>query len=60
MNKNNIIQKPFFLAGGLNSNNIKLAIDEFNPYAIDISSGVEKNKLKDEEKIKEIVEIVKQ
>lgn len=60
VNKNNIIQKPFFLAGGLNSNNIKLAIDEFNPYAIDISSGVEKNKLKDEEKIKEIVEIVKQ
>ncbi|WP_295722314.1 phosphoribosylanthranilate isomerase [uncultured Methanobrevibacter sp.] len=59
VNKNNIIKKPFFLAGGLNSNNIKLAIDEFNPYSVDLSSSVEKNGFKDEEKIKEIVEIVK-
>ncbi|WP_461462509.1 phosphoribosylanthranilate isomerase [Methanobrevibacter sp.] len=59
VNKNNIIKKPFFLAGGLNSTNIKLAINEFNPYAVDLSSGVEKNGIKDEKKIKEIVEIVK-
>ncbi len=58
VNKENIIQKPFFLAGGLNSENINLAIREFNPYAVDLSSGVEKEGFKDENKIKEIVKIV--
>ena len=47
-----------FLAGGLNSENLALAIEEFNPFAVDLSSSVETDGFKDEEKIKEIIEIV--
>ena len=34
--------KDFFLAGGININNIKSAINDTNAFCIDISSGVEK------------------
>ncbi len=34
--------KDFFLAGGININNIQSAINDTNAYCIDISSGVEK------------------
>lgn len=53
------LKKDFFLAGGLNSENISQAIEEFNPYAVDLSSSLEINGFKDEEKIKEIMEIIK-
>ena len=52
------LNKEFFLAGGLNSSNIKHVIDEFNPYAIDLSSGLEVDGFKDENKIKEIMEVI--
>lgn len=55
INKN--ISKDFFLAGGLNSANFNQAIEEFQPYGIDISSGVETSGYKDEEKIKKIMEL---
>ncbi len=45
------------LAGGLNSNNIKKAIEIVNPHVVDISSGVETNNTKDEQKIKELVNL---
>lgn len=51
-------KNSIFLAGGLNSENLDSAIKEFNPYAVDLSSSVETDGFKDEEKIKEIVEIV--
>ncbi|MCL1913042.1 MAG: phosphoribosylanthranilate isomerase [Eubacteriaceae bacterium] len=47
--------KPFFLAGGLSISNIDEAIKSVEPYAIDVSSGVETNGLKDIEKITAIV-----
>ncbi|BDU50880.1 phosphoribosylanthranilate isomerase [Haliovirga abyssi] len=48
------------LAGGLNSENIKLAIDELKPYGVDISSGVEIDKgIKDRKKIIDIMRIIK-
>ncbi len=47
-----------FLAGGLNSENLNLAIEEFNPFAVDLSSSVETAGFKDEEKIREIVDIM--
>lgn len=52
-------QKAFFLAGGINKDNIKAAIDEVKPYCIDLSSAVETNSNKDYNKIKEIMEIMK-
>ena len=52
------LKKDFFLAGGLNSDNIWEAIDEFNPYAVDLSSSLEVDGFKDENKIKEIMEII--
>ena len=50
------LKKEFFLAGGLNYQNISRAINEFDPYAIDLSSSVETNGYKDELKIKKVME----
>lgn len=52
-------QKPFFLAGGLNKENIPLAIKTVNPYAVDLSSCVETDGCKDYIKIKEVMECVR-
>lgn len=54
------LQKPFFIAGGLNNINIKQAILQYKPFGVDISSGVETNGIKDEEKIKEIIKTIRQ
>ena len=48
-------QKPFFLAGGLKTDNLEQAISATSPYAVDLSSGVETDGMKDREKIIEIV-----
>jgi len=44
-------EKPMILAGGLTPENIPEAIHLFHPWAIDISSGVEQDGIKDYEKI---------
>ena len=49
------IDKPFFLAGGLNADNVTEAIQKTRPFAVDVSSGVETNGLKDHAKIKEFI-----
>ena len=36
------IDKPWFLSGGINTNNIQKIINDLNPPGIDLSSGVEK------------------
>ena len=36
------INKPWFLSGGVNINNIQYIISEINPHGVDLSSGVEK------------------
>lgn len=54
----NDLKKDFFLAGGINSKNVKEAIEEFDPYVIDLSSSLETDDYKDEEKIKEIMEAI--
>lgn len=53
------LKKDFFLAGGLDSSNVKEAIRQFNPYAVDLSSSLEVDGFKDENKIKEIMEAIK-
>lgn len=49
------ISKPFFLAGGINTDNVGRAIGLTTPFAIDVSSGVETDGYKDGSKIIEIV-----
>ena len=44
------IEKPWFLAGGINIGNIKQAM-ALNPFAIDVSSGAETDGIKDRKKI---------
>lgn len=51
--------KPWFLAGGLTVDNLKQAIDTVHPWGVDISSGVETDGVKDEEKIKQVIRIVR-
>ena len=53
------IRREFFLAGGLGAENLRQAIREIGPYAVDLSSSVETDKWKDPEKIRQVVDIVK-
>ena len=54
-----MIHRPYFLAGGLNRENILQAIETLHPWAVDVSSGVETEGKKDKEKIIEIVRMVR-
>ncbi|MCY3039244.1 phosphoribosylanthranilate isomerase [Aerococcus sp. Group 2] len=51
--------RPFILAGGLNANNIKAAMEQVNPIGLDLSTGVESQGYRDPKKIKAIVRMVK-
>ena len=51
--------KLSFIAGGLNADNVREAIEHFQPYAVDVSSGVETEGRKDSEKIRRFIERVK-
>ena len=50
------IQQDFFIAGGLTVDNVRQARETFQPYALDVSSGVEIDGRKDIEKIKAFIE----
>ena len=52
------LNKKFFLAGGIDISNVSKAIEEINPYAIDLSSSLETDGFKDENKIREIMEVI--
>ncbi len=52
--------RPYFLAGGLTPETIPKAIERLHPFALDISSGIETNRLKDPNKIKQAVRRTKQ
>ena len=45
------LNKPTFLAGGLNPNNVKTAIMQANPYGVDVNSGCKVNGKKDAGKV---------
>ncbi|CEG27499.1 phosphoribosylanthranilate isomerase [Bacillus sp. B-jedd] len=48
------------LAGGLDSENVGMAINLVNPYMVDVSSGVETDGIKDHDKIRKFIQIAKQ
>ena len=52
------LAQPFFIAGGLNEDNVARAIQHFSPFAVDVSSGVETDGQKDHEKIRRFIERV--
>ncbi len=53
------VKRPFFLAGGLHLGNVRGAIDMLNPYAVDVSSGVEPDGFKAPEKMREFIQRVR-
>ena len=52
------ITRPFFLAGGLGPDNLVQAVRTIRPYAVDLSSSVETDGVKDRSKIVEAVNLV--
>lgn len=54
--KDQKIRQDFFIAGGLTVDNVHQARENFQPYALDVSSGVETDGHKDIEKIKAFIE----
>lgn len=53
------LTKPLILAGGLTENNLRQALEEVQPYAIDVTSGIERSKgLKDPTKMKFFMDTV--
>ncbi len=53
------VNKKFFLAGGINADNLNEACEKIHPYGIDISGGTETDGVKDEAKIRRILEIMR-
>jgi phosphoribosylanthranilate isomerase len=51
--------KPWFIAGGLNPENVKETILSYHPSGVDVSSGVEKDGMKSRERILQFIEQVK-
>ena len=52
--------RRFFLAGGLNPDNVGAALEIVRPFAVDASSGLEAaRRIKDHEKIERFAEVVK-
>lgn len=51
--------RPYFLAGGLNINNVSEAVSRLHPYAVDVSSGVETDGRKDDVKMAAFVNVVR-
>ena len=63
----NLTEKPVFIAGGLNPDNIRRAIEETMPYGVDVSTGIScyserylKKDRKDHSKIEKFINISKE
>ena len=53
------IKRPYFLAGGLNINNVSEAVRSLAPFAVDVSSGIETDGRKDKSKMTAFVNAVR-
>ncbi|MEO1022782.1 MAG: phosphoribosylanthranilate isomerase [Bacteroidota bacterium] len=59
--KTSLIDKPFFLSGGLNEENVQLAIERVAPFAVDVSSSLEeKPGLKDFQKMETFMDRIRE
>ncbi len=53
------VKRPYFLAGGLAPDNAVEAIKALHPYALDVSSGIETEGIKDTKKMTDFYEAVR-
>lgn len=53
------VERPYYLAGGLTPDNVVQAVNLLTPYAVDVSSGIETDGIKDEEKMTRFVNAVR-
>ncbi len=53
------MSRPYFLAGGLDADTVGGAVRRWRPYAVDVSSGIETDGVKDAEKMQRFVENVR-
>ncbi len=51
--------RPYFLAGGLNPDNVKDALRRLAPYGVDVSSGIKTDGIKDKRKMAAFVAAVR-
>ena len=54
------VTRPYFLAGGLNPENAGKAVRKLKPYAVDVSSGVETDGVKDVMKMRAFIRAVRE
>lgn len=53
------VERPYFLAGGIGTHNMEEALTRFHPFAIDLSSSVETDGVKDRKKVAEAVQMLR-
>lgn len=53
------VNRDYFLAGGLNPENVSKLLESLHPFGVDVSSGVETEKKKDRKKIRRFVQNVR-
>ncbi len=53
------VSRPFLLAGGLTPENLTAAIAQVHPWGVDISSGIETDRVKDPDKMRRAVAAVR-
>lgn len=56
---NGVDRDKLIIAGGIHADNVKKIIQDISPYSIDLSSGVETDKVKDLSKMEKLMKIVR-
>lgn len=53
------VKREYFLAGGLTEENVARAVEHYQPFAVDVSSGIETDGKKDWKKMQKFVNEVR-